>query len=64
MKYAKALVAALGTAASAALATVPPNTTLWQVLTAIVAVATVVGVYYVPNKIATPSAVTPPGAGP
>jgi len=51
--YAKALVAVVGAAVTAALGLVPPDTTLWQVLTVAAAVLTALGVYAVPN--------TPPG---
>lgn len=53
--YRKALVAALGAALTAALGVVPPDSTLWQVLTVASAALTAAAVYAVPN--------TPP-AGP
>lgn len=47
--YAKALVAILGAAVTAALGIVPPDDTLWQVLTVVSAALTAAAVYAVPN---------------
>lgn len=52
MKYAKAIVGVVGAAVTAALGIVPPNTTLWSVLTVVSAAVTAAGVYLVPNKVA------------
>jgi hypothetical protein len=49
MKYAKAVVAVLGGAATVA-AAIPPDTTLWRWAQVVLALATAVGVYSVPNK--------------
>jgi len=57
--YAKAIVAAIGAAATAVLGIVPPSSPLVTVLTALVAVCTVIGTYMVPNA---PSGDTPPDA--
>jgi len=48
-RYAKALVAVLGAAATAAAGTLPPDTTAWKVITAVLAIATATGVWGVPN---------------
>lgn len=47
--YAKAIVAIIGAALTTALGVIPPNTTLWIVLTILSAAATAAGVYLVPN---------------
>lgn len=49
-KYAKAVVAIVGAAVTAALGIVPPNSATWQVLTVVAAALTAVAVYTVPNK--------------
>jgi hypothetical protein len=48
-QYAKAIVAVLGAAVTTLLALIPPETTLWIVLTVIAAALTAIGVYAVPN---------------
>ncbi len=53
MSAAKAIVAVIGAAVTAALGIVPPSTTVWQVLTVISAALTAVGVYLVPNAAST-----------
>lgn len=45
----KALWAALGGAASAVLAVVPPDTTEWRAASIVAAVLTALGVYVLPN---------------
>ena len=47
--YAKAIVAVLGAAITAALGIVPEGSTLWGVLTVVAAAVTAIGVYAVPN---------------
>jgi hypothetical protein len=51
-KYAKFFVAAVGVAVTYSLATFPPNSTAWQVASAVAAVLTALGVHQVPNKTA------------
>lgn len=53
---AKAYTALIGAVITAILGTVPPDTTLWQVLTITVAVCTAIATYAVPN--------TTPNTGP
>lgn len=48
-RYAKAIVGIAGATLTAALGLIPPNTTLWIVLTVISAGVTAAGVYLVPN---------------
>lgn len=48
-KYLKAIVAIAGSTLTAALALVPPDTTIWRALTITAAFFTAVGVYAVPN---------------
>ena len=50
LKYSKAFVAIAGATVTAALGLVPPNTTLWQLLTVAAAALTAASVYIVPNK--------------
>lgn len=50
MTYAKAIVAIAGSTVTAALALVPPSSTLWSVLTIVSAALTATGVYLVPNR--------------
>ncbi len=54
MRYAKALIAIVGAAATSALAIVPAHSTLWTVLTVVSAALTAAAVYLVPNA-------SPPG---
>lgn len=58
MKYAKAVVAALGAGATAALGVAAPHTLPWNVATVVVAVATVAGVYLARNVPAPAQGVT------
>jgi hypothetical protein len=66
-KYAKAIVAVLGAAITAALGLAPQGTQVWTVLTIVAAALTAAGVYLVPNEDNTPSpavvADTPTGGG-
>jgi len=48
--YRKAVVAVLGGALTTALATLPPETTAYQVLVAVSAILTAAGVYGVKNE--------------
>lgn len=48
-QYAKAIVAIIGAAVTAALGILPANTTTWQLLTILSAAVTAAGVYLVPN---------------
>ncbi len=48
--YQKAIVAIVGAAVTAALGIVPPNSTVWQVLTVVAAAVTAAGVYLTPNS--------------
>lgn len=48
-QYAKAIVAVIGAAITTALGLIPPNTSLWIVLTILSAALTAAGVYLVPN---------------
>lgn len=50
MYAAKALVAVLGAAVTAALGIFPANTTTWQALTIAAAALTAITVYLVPNQ--------------
>lgn len=52
MAYAKFVIAGVGGAVTALLAIVPPQTTVWSVLTVLAAALTAAGVYVVPNKSA------------
>lgn len=52
MKYAKAIVAIVGSTVTAALAIFPPGTSTYNALTILSAAATAAGVYLVPNKTA------------
>lgn len=52
MQYAKAVVAVIGAAITAALGIVPPDTDLWAWLTVLSAAITAVAVYQVPNVAA------------
>ena len=52
--YAKAIVAVLGAAITAALGIIPANTALWQILTVLSAAVTAAAVYAVPNQPARP----------
>lgn len=52
--YSKAIVAVLGAAITAALGIIPPNSTLWQILTVLAAAVTAASVYAVPNQTAKP----------
>jgi hypothetical protein len=54
-KYAKAIVAVLGAAITAALGLAPQGTQVWTVLTIVAAALTAAGVYLVPNVDNTPS---------
>lgn len=47
--YAKAIIAIVGSAVTAALGLIPPNTTLWIILTVVSAGLTTAGVYFTPN---------------
>ena len=49
-QYAKAFVAIVGAALTAALGLLPAHTTLWTVLTVLAAAVTTAGVYLVPNS--------------
>lgn len=49
MTAAKAIIAILGAAVTAALGIFPANTTTWTVLTIVAAAITAAGVYLVPN---------------
>lgn len=53
MKYAKFVVAIVGSAVTAALAIFPPGTSAYNALTILSAALTAAGVYLVPNKPAT-----------
>ena len=57
MRYAKALVAVVGAAVTAALGVLPAGSTVWTVLTIIAAAVTAAGVYLVPNA---PAPLAPP----
>lgn len=48
--YAKAIVAIIGAAVTAALGIFPASTTTWQLLTILSAAITAAGVYVTPNK--------------
>jgi hypothetical protein len=48
-QYAKTIVAIIGAAVTTALGLIPPNTTLWIVLTILSATLTAYAVYAVPN---------------
>lgn len=48
--YAKAVVAIIGAAVTAALGIFPANSTVWVILTIVSAALTAAGVYAVPNK--------------
>lgn len=50
MTVAKAVVAVIGSAITAALGLVPPDTKMWQVLTIVAAGLTALTVYLVPNE--------------
>lgn len=50
MRYAKAVVAILGGAVTAAVGVVPPHSTTWQILEIVSATCTATGVYLVPNR--------------
>ena len=50
MKYAKAIVAVVGAALTAAIAIFPQGSTGWNVVTILAAAATAAGVYLVPNS--------------
>lgn len=63
MQYAKAIVAVVGSAVTAALAIFPPGTTVYNLLTIVSAALTAAGVYLVPNRAA-PAPVPPPKPGP
>ncbi len=52
--YAKTITAVIGAAVTAALGTVPEDSTVFTTLTVIAAVLTALGVYTVPNTPATP----------
>jgi hypothetical protein len=54
MQYAKAIVAVIGAAVTAALAIFPSGSTTWNALTITSAALTALGVYLVPNAPATP----------
>jgi hypothetical protein len=67
-KYAKAIVAVLGAAITAALGLAPQGSQVWTVLTIVAAALTAAGVYLVPNEDNTPSPAvvvtdTPTGGG-
>lgn len=49
-EYAKAIVAIVGAAVTAALGVFPANSTVWVILTIVSAALTAAGVYSVPNK--------------
>lgn len=61
--YLKAIVALVGGVFTAVLGTVPPNTTVWDVLTVIVGLLTAAGVYLAPNT-PDPGTTPPPPAPP
>lgn len=48
-KYAKGIVGVIGATVTAALGIIPPNTTIWTLLTILSAAITAAGVYFVPN---------------
>lgn len=50
MRYAKAIVGIVGAGCTAALGLIPPDSTLWTVLTVVAAMVTAAGVYLVPNQ--------------
>ena len=51
MVFAKAIVASLGGAITAAIAIVAPGSTVWAALTIVSAAITAAGVYIVPNAV-------------
>lgn len=59
-EYAKAIVAIIGVGTMTLLALIPPETTLWIVLTVAAAMTTAAGVYLVPNE---PAAAQRPTGG-
>lgn len=59
MTWAKALVATVGAAVTAALGILPAGSTTWTILTIVAAAVTALGVYLVPNV---PSPVAKPTA--
>lgn len=53
-KYAKSIVAVIGSLITVLLGVVPPHGTLFTVLTAVAGALTIAGVYQVPNKVDAP----------
>jgi hypothetical protein len=59
VRYAKAIAAIIGGAATAAIGIVPPHTQTWMILEIASAACTAAGVYLVPNTPNTPAAPKP-----
>ncbi len=53
--YAKAIVAIVGAAVTAALGIFPPNSSVWSALQIVSAALTAIGVYLVPNQADVPA---------